>query len=89
MFSKIEMIVGRSTTKFLFTLNGGEVSWKISEQLITKKAEYIAVSDDAKDIVWLKKFIINLGFVPMILDLTPFLCKNNGMIALAKEPRSH
>ena len=83
----------RSTSGFLFTLNGGAVSWKSSKQPTTAdstiEAKYIAVSDGAKEAVWLKKFITDLGVVPRILDPIPLLCDNNGAIAEAKEPRSH
>ena len=83
----------RSTSGFLFTLNGGAVSWKSSKQPTTAdsttEAEYIAASDAAKEAVWLKKFITDLGVIPTILDPIPLLCDNNGAIAQAKEPRSH
>ena len=69
------------------------MSWKSSRQPTTvdstTKAEYIAASDAAKETVWLKKFITDLGVVPMILDPIPLLCDNNGAIAQAKELRSH
>ena len=69
------------------------MSWKSSKQPTTAdsttKAKYIAVSDAAKEAVWLKKFITDLGIVPMILNHIPLLCDNNGAIAQAKEPRSH
>ena len=83
----------RSTSGFLFTLNGGAVSWKSSKQPITvdstTEAEYIAASDAAKEAVWLKKFITDLGVIPTISDPIPLLCDNNGAIAQVKEPRSH
>ena len=60
----------RSTSGFLFTLNGGAVSWKSSEQPTTAdstiEAEYIAASDAAKEAIWLKKFITDLGVIPTI-----------------------
>ena len=60
----------RSTSGFLFTLNGGAVSLKSSKQPTTVdsmiEAKYIVVSDTAKEAVWLKKFITDLGVVPTI-----------------------
>ena len=45
----------RSTFGFMFTLNGGAVSWKSSKQPTTadstREAEYIAASDAAKEAV--------------------------------------
>ena len=83
----------RSTSGFLFTLNGGAVSWKSSKQPTTAdstiEAEYIAASDATKEAVWLKKFITDLGVIPTISDPIPLLCDNNDAIAQAKEPRSH
>ena len=83
----------RSTSGFLFTLNGRAVYWKSSKQPTTAdsttKAEYITASDAAKEAVCLKKFITDLGVVPTISDPIPLLCDNNGAIAQAKEPRSH
>ena len=83
----------RSTFGFLFTLTGGAVSWKSSKQPTTTdsttEAEHITASDAAKEAIWLKKFITDLGLVPTISDPIPLLCDNNGAIAQAKEPRSH
>ncbi|KAL6316150.1 hypothetical protein AAG906_015980 [Vitis piasezkii] len=82
-----------SSKFFIFTLNGGAVSWKSSKQATvadsTTEAEYIAASEAAKEAVWMKKFISELGVVPSIEEPIPLLCDNNGAIAQAKEPRSH
>ena len=40
-------------------------------------------------LVWLRKFITELGVVPTIVDPIELYCDNNGAIVLAKEPRSH
>ncbi|KAK8662696.1 hypothetical protein V6N13_024587 [Hibiscus sabdariffa] len=46
-------------------------------------------SEAAKEAVWIKKFITELGVVPSISDALELYCDNNGAIAQAKEPRSH
>ena len=46
-------------------------------------------SEAAKEVVWIRKFIIELGMVPSIVNPVPLYCDNNGAIAQAKEPRSH
>ncbi|KAK8662652.1 hypothetical protein V6N13_024543 [Hibiscus sabdariffa] len=78
---------------FVFCLNGGVVSWKSSKQDTvadsTIEAEYIAASEAAKEAVWIKKFVTELGVVPSISDAMELYCDNNGAIAQAKEPRSH
>ncbi|XP_024965874.1 uncharacterized protein LOC112506079 [Cynara cardunculus var. scolymus] len=70
----------RSQSGFVFCLNGGAVSWKSSKQAtvadFTTEAEYIAASDAAKEAVWIKKFISQLGVVPSSdspLDYVKFL----------------
>ncbi|KAK9128492.1 hypothetical protein Syun_017289 [Stephania yunnanensis] len=82
----------RSQSRYVFTLNGGTVSWKSSKQQIvadsTTEAEYIAASDVAKEAIWIKKFISELGVVPSIANPVYLYCDNNGAIAQAKEPRS-
>ncbi|KAK8613675.1 hypothetical protein V6N13_101432 [Hibiscus sabdariffa] len=77
----------RSQSGFVFCLNGGAVSWKSSKQ--DTVAEYIAASEAAKEAVWIKKFITELGVIPSILGAVDLYCDNNGAIAQAKEPRSH
>ncbi|KAK8553907.1 hypothetical protein V6N12_030886 [Hibiscus sabdariffa] len=83
----------RSQSGFVFCLNGGAVSWKSSKQDTvadsTTEAEYIAASEAAKEAVWIKKFITELGVIPSISDVVDLYCDNNGAIAQAKEPRSH
>ncbi|KAK9024988.1 hypothetical protein V6N11_064889 [Hibiscus sabdariffa] len=83
----------RSQSGFVFRLNGGAVSWKSSKQDtvadFTTEAEYIAASEAAKEAVWIKKFVTELGVVPSISDALELYCDNNGAIAQAKEPRSH
>ncbi|KAL4367776.1 hypothetical protein GQ457_05G023650 [Hibiscus cannabinus] len=83
----------RLQSGFVFYINGGAMNWKSSKQdtLVdsTTEAEYIAASEAAKEAVWIKKFISELGVVPSILDVVELYCDINGAIAQAKEPRSH
>jgi hypothetical protein len=83
----------KSTSRYVFTLNGGAVSWKSSKQATVvnsvTEAEYIAACDAAKEAVWMRKFLTELGVVPSIKESVPLLCDNTGAIAQAKEPRSH
>jgi len=69
------------------------VSWKSSKQDTfadsTTEAEYVAASSAAKEAVWIKNFISELGIVPSIVDSIGLYCDNNGAIAQAKEPRSY
>ena len=83
----------KSTSGFVFTLNGGAVSWKSSKPEMTvdstTEAEYIATSDAAKEAVWIWKFVTELGVVPTVESPIPLYCDNSGAVAQAKEPRSH
>ncbi|XP_057548061.1 secreted RxLR effector protein 161-like [Amaranthus tricolor] len=83
----------RSQSGFLFCLNGGAVSWKSSKQSSvadsTTEAEYIAAAEAAKEAVWIRKFISDLGVVPSIENGIKLYCDNEGAIAQSKEPRSH
>ncbi|KAJ9557236.1 hypothetical protein OSB04_011850 [Centaurea solstitialis] len=82
-----------SQSGFVFLLNGGAVSWRSSKQSTvadsTMEAEYIAVNEAAKEAVWMKKFIGDLGVVPSVQDPIEIFCDNEGAVILAKEPRSH
>ncbi|KAJ8754916.1 hypothetical protein K2173_015428 [Erythroxylum novogranatense] len=83
----------QSDPGYIFTLNGGAVSWKSSKQETTvdstTEAEYIVASDAAKEAVWIKKFITKLGVVPSCDGPIQLYCDNNGAIVQAKEPMSH
>ncbi|KAK8696668.1 hypothetical protein V6N13_001800 [Hibiscus sabdariffa] len=83
----------QSQSGFVFCLNGGAVSWKSSKQDTiadsTIEAEYIAASEAAKEAIWIKKFISELGVVPSISYVVELYCDNNGATTQAKEPRSH
>ena len=77
----------------MFTLNGGAVSWKSSKQETTvdsiTESKYIAAFEAAKEAVWIKKFITELGVVPSIVHPILLYCDNNEAIVQAKEPQSH
>ncbi|KAL0433662.1 UNVERIFIED_CONTAM: hypothetical protein Slati_2700500 [Sesamum latifolium] len=74
---------------FVFKLNGGVVAWKSSKQDTTAdsttKAEYIAASEAAKEAVWMKNYIQELGVVPTIVEPIVIFCDNNGDVAQAKK----
>ena len=47
----------------------------------------MAASEAAKEGVWMKQFMTDLGVVPSALNPITLFCDNMGAIALAKEPR--
>jgi hypothetical protein len=58
--------LSRSTTGFVFFLGGGPISWKSAVQkrpaLSSTDAEIIAASEGARDAVWLRQLLGELGF---------------------------
>jgi hypothetical protein len=82
----------KSQSGFVFCLNGGAVSWKSSKQDTmvdsTTEAEYIAASEAAKEVLWIRKFVSDLGVVPSASSPVDLYCDNSGVVALAKEPRT-
>ena len=50
---------------------------------------YITASEAAKEDVWIRKFLIELGVFPNASSLLDLYCDNSGAIAQAKEPRNH
>ncbi|KAJ9542828.1 LOW QUALITY PROTEIN: hypothetical protein OSB04_029334 [Centaurea solstitialis] len=79
--------------RYVFTLNGGAISWKSSKHDIiadsTTEAEYIAASDAAKEAVWLRNFISDLRVVANISRPVNIYRDNSGAVAQAKEPREY
>ncbi|KAL0291386.1 UNVERIFIED_CONTAM: Secreted RxLR effector protein [Sesamum calycinum] len=83
----------KSQSGFVFKLNGGVVTWKISKQATTAdstiEAEYIAALEPAKEAVRMKNYIQELDVIPSIVEPVVIFCDNKGAIAQAKESRSH
>jgi hypothetical protein len=53
------------------------------------EAEYIANSEAANEVVWIKNFISKLGVVLSASSPMDLYCDNSGGITQAKEPKSH
>ncbi|KAJ9558522.1 hypothetical protein OSB04_013136 [Centaurea solstitialis] len=83
----------RSQSGYVFTLNGGAISWKSSKQDTiadsTTEAEYIAASDAAKEAVWLRNFLSDLRVVASVSRPIDIFCDNSGAVVQGKEPREH
>ena len=83
----------KSNSGYVYTLNGGAVCWKSSKQDttadLTTEAKYIAALDVAKEGVWVKKFITDLGVVPSSDESTSLYWDNYGAITQIREPGSH
>ena len=83
----------KSTSSSVLTLGGGAVSWKsVKRSCIVDaimKAEYIATYEAAKEAIWLKKFLSNLGVVRIEQVPITLFCNNSGAVAQSKDPRIH
>jgi hypothetical protein len=70
---------------YIFIINGGAVSWKSSKQETvadsTIEVEYIAASEAAKEGVWIRKFLSELGVFLSVSSPLDLYCDNNGAIA--------
>ena len=83
----------KSTSGYVFTLGGGAISWRTVKQSSivdsTMESEYIATSEVAKEAVWLKNFLMDLGVVPSVQSAITLYHDNSEAAANAKESRSH
>ena len=97
MYSRDELIIvgytnldfmsdkdSRKSTSRHFTLEGGAVSWTSIKQKCI-----VAACEVEKDVVLLKKFLIELEVVLASLSPVTLYCDYNGAVAQSKEPRNH
>ena len=80
----------RSMTGYVFTLGGSVVSWKATLQptvsLSTTEAEYMALTEAAKEGIWLKGLVSDLG---LCHDQAIVYCDSLSAICLAKDQVHH
>jgi hypothetical protein len=86
-----EVSTRKSTTGYVFTLNGGPIAWTSRLQQLTSlsvaEAEYVALSETLKECLWLRPFLMSLGVKPN--GPTPINVDNQAAIALSKNPEFH
>jgi hypothetical protein len=77
---------------YVLLINGSCIAWSSKKQrtvaLSTTKAEYIALTEAAKEVVWLHKLLTDLGF-DITDDPTSIKSDNLGAISLAHDPSFH
>ncbi|GJU38495.1 retrovirus-related pol polyprotein from transposon TNT 1-94 [Tanacetum coccineum] len=80
----------KSTTGYVFTLSGETVSWVSKLQSVvamsTTEAEYVAVAQASKEVVWLKMLLEELGHEQEKITL---FCDNQSALYLARNPAFH
>ncbi|CAL8169107.1 unnamed protein product [Prunus armeniaca] len=80
----------KSTSGYLITFSGGVISWQSKLQkcvaLSTTEAEFIATTEACKEILWMKRFLQELGQEQHKYILH---CDSQSAIHLSKNPNFH
>ena len=81
----------RSIGGYSFTLGSGLISWTTHKQKTVAtsscEAEYTAAFEAAKESIWLRNLLLNIGFPQK--SPTTILCDNNATINLSEDPSLH
>jgi ribonuclease HI len=81
----------KSTTGYVFLLNGGAVSWKSKRQSTvatsSTEAEYMSLYSAVQEAIWLKRLLVDLHYDSS--NAVKIYQDNQGTIALAKNPTFH
>jgi ATP-binding cassette subfamily B (MDR/TAP) protein 1 len=93
-FADVDMVGGlddrRSTSGFLFTFERGAISWQSTLQkyvaLSTTEAKYIAATETSKEMVWSKRFLLELGLNQLSYML---FCDRQSAMDLSKNSMYH
>ena len=77
----------------MVTLGDGAISRRSVKQSCiadsTIEAEYVVACEAVKEVVWLKKFLSDLGIVRIEQVPITLFYDNSGAIAQSKDPRNH
>ena len=80
----------KSTSGYLITFAGGAISWQSRLQkciaLSTTEAEFIAITEGCKEIIWMKKFLQELG---QNQESYVLYCDSQSAIHLSKNSTFH
>ena len=80
----------RSTTRYVFIIGGTTISWisklKKVVALSTTEAEYVAAIEASKEMIWLQRFMEELGKKQ---ENSKLYCDNQSVIHLAKNSMFH
>ena len=85
------MSTRRSTSGYVFQINGCTISWSSKRQLSVSKssteAEYIARSTSSQELIWLRRLLEDIGFAQN--KPTVLFEDNQSAIELSKNPKFH
>jgi hypothetical protein len=83
----------KSTTGWIVKYNGGLIAWKSKKQSVqshsTAEAEYMAIDDAARDIVWERRCLTTMGDTAVNSIATILHSDNQSAIKMAKNRSSH
>jgi len=86
-----DLVSRKSTSGYIFTLHGGPIAWSSSLQKVTalssSEAEYMAMSEALKELLWLRSLLKSLGLEQS--GETELKVDNQAAIALSKNPEFH
>lgn len=81
----------KSTSGYVFCINGSPVTWKSGKQTLvttsTTEAEYVAACDGAKETVWLRNLLCDVGCI--LVEPTVLYEDNNSCISQTENPLHH
>lgn len=79
----------RSHSGSVLVLAGGPISWISKRQksvaLSTMETEYMALSDVAKEVVYVRRLVREINFPNFVKEATVIFCDNQSAIILSKE----
>jgi transposase InsO family protein len=82
----------RSTSGFIFLLNGGPISWKSKQQSLvtssTHDAEYVGLAIASREVIWLRNVLIFLlpDYTEHTVPANTLFSDNQGAISTANKP---
>ena len=83
----------RSTSGYVFLLNGGAISWASRKQsvvaLSSMEAEYMGITQAVKEVLWLRTLFRELWALQHGKEISTIYSDNQGAIALAQNPGFH
>lgn len=83
----------KSCTGNIVVLANGPISWKSEKQasvaLSTMEAEYAALVEVSREIVYLKRLLMHMGFEKYVKDSIRIYCDNQSVIELSKNAVFH
>lgn len=86
-----DVVTRRSTTGYVFKIGNGAVTWRSQRQptvaLSTTEAEFMAICDGAKESIWLRQLLRDIGFEQT--DAVKLLVDNLSAIRLVQNPEMH